>query len=65
MCVALSQCDATQLHLVHVVVQGHCSDVFDVLAVFNAPQFYKQVVPLAVIDPNLGEAQGCHQLLPQ
>lgn len=53
------------LYLVHAVVQGHGRHVFDVLAVLNASQFDQQVVPLSVIDPNLGETQRRHQLLPQ
>lgn len=53
------------LYLVNAVVQRHSSHVFNVLAVFNAPQFYQQVVPLPVVDPNLGEAQRRHQLLSQ
>ena len=52
-------------YLVHAIVQGNRGHVFNVLAVFSAPQFYQQVVPLSVIDPNLGEAQRRHQLLPQ
>lgn len=53
------------LYLVNAVVQRHSGHVFNVLAVFNAPKFYQQVVPLPVIDPNLREAQRRHQLLSQ
>lgn len=58
-----SSCDVICLYLVHAIVQGHISNVFDVLAVFGASQLYQQVMPLPVIDSNLWETQRRHQLL--
>lgn len=44
-------------YLINAVVQRNRSHVFDVFSVFNASQFYQQVMPLPVIDPNFGEAK--------
>lgn len=52
-------------YLIHPVVQRHRGHVLDGLPVFDAPQFQEQVVPLAVVDPHLREAQAPDELLPQ
>lgn len=60
-CPLPSKC--TETDLVHAVVQRHRDYVLDVFSFFDAPQFNQQVMPFAIINPNLGESQGGHQMM--